>query len=74
MLLQVRQDPLPIFEGIFTETTRTLADAGYVSLGAYFLDGIKIEADANKCTFIWTKSTERFMKALQERVLQPLRT
>lgn len=40
----------PVFEAIFAEMIEMLAQAGYVDLSTYFLDGTKIEANANKYT------------------------
>ncbi|WP_436867173.1 transposase, partial [Bacillus fungorum] len=35
-----------------------LKQEGLVKLEDYFLDGTKIEANANRYTFVWKKSTE----------------
>ena len=58
----------PIFEDIFIEVISVIADAGYISLDAYFLDGTKIEAASNKYTFVWKKSTDRYQQALRAKV------
>lgn len=63
----------PIFEDIFYEVVAVLAEAGYVSLGTYFLDGTKIEANANKYSFVWKKSCERYQEALRVKVAAHLR-
>ncbi len=31
-------------------------EEGYVKLEHYFVDGTKIEANANRCTFVWGKA------------------
>ena len=46
------------FESVFAETVGMLADMGLVTLDAYFLDGTKIEANANRYSFTWRKSVE----------------
>ena len=46
------------FEAVFAETVGMLAGMGLVTLGTYFLDGTKIEANASKHTFTWRKSVE----------------
>lgn len=59
---------LPVFEDIFSEVIVLLAEQGFITLDTYFLDGTKIEASANKYSFVWKKSTERYMQALREKV------
>jgi transposase len=47
---------------------RGLLDRGYIDLEKYFVDGTKIEANANKYSFVWRKSTEKNKGKLQEKV------
>jgi len=63
----------PVFEEIFTEVISLLADHGYLDLDTYFLDGTKIEANANKYSFTWKKNTERYSEALRVKVKQRLK-
>jgi len=63
----------PIFEEIFTEVISLLAEHGYLDLDTYFLDGTKIEANANKYSFTWKKNTERYSEALRIKVKERLR-
>ena len=58
----------PVFEDVFSEIISVLAGAGYVTLDTYFLDGTKVEANANKFTFVWKKSTDRYQEALRAKV------
>ena len=58
----------PVFEEVFTGIVLLLAEQGYISLDTYFLDGTKIEANANKFSFVWKKSTDRYQGALRDRV------
>lgn len=58
----------PAFEEVFAEFVSMLRDMGLVTPGTYFLDGTKIEADANKFSFVWAKSVKRNMGTLRERV------
>ncbi|MEW6889930.1 transposase, partial [Trueperella pyogenes] len=55
----------PVFEQIFTQVVQLLPDRGYIDLSTYFLDGTKIEANANKYSFVWSKSTVRYKTNLQ---------
>ncbi len=55
-------------EDIFTSVLELLLDEGYVKLENYFLDGTKLEANANKYSWVWGKSTRRYKQKLQEKV------
>ncbi len=58
----------PVFEEVFSEVIQLLADMGLVTLDTYFLDGTKMEANANRFTFVWAKSTRRYKEQLGARV------
>ena len=45
-------------DDIFTQVVRMLVDAKFVSLEVQYIDGTKIEANANKYTFVWKKATK----------------
>jgi transposase len=55
---------------IFNQLVLLLIDQGIVSLKEVFLDGTKIEANANRYSFVWgksiTRSRERIKKQLRE--------
>ena len=53
---------------LFETMIRKLIADNYITMETYFLDGTKIEADANKYSFVWKKSTLRFEEKLQEKV------
>jgi transposase len=57
-----------VLETIFTTVLRFLVEAGYVKLEHYFVDGTKIEANANKYTFVWGKAVVKHKARLQEKV------
>jgi len=57
-----------VIEDIFTSVLELLIEEGYVKLENYFLDGTKIEANANKYSWVWAKSTKRYKQKLQEKV------
>ncbi|MEJ8548837.1 IS1182 family transposase, partial [Brevibacillus borstelensis] len=50
-----------------------LIEANYITMENYFLDGTKIEANANKYSFVWKKSTIRFEEKLKEKIRETLR-
>ncbi|MBM7680466.1 transposase [Pullulanibacillus pueri] len=55
-----------IYEAFFS-IVDLLHQQGLVTLEEYFLDGTKVEANANKYTFVWKKATERFDAKLDEK-------
>ncbi|MDF2683601.1 MAG: transposase [Brevibacillus sp.] len=57
-----------VLESIFTTVLGFLSEAGYVKLDHYFLDGTKIEANANRYTFVWGKAVAKHKARLQEKV------
>jgi transposase len=57
-----------VIEDIFTSVLELLIEDGYVKLENYFLDGTKLEANANKYSWVWAKSTRRYKQKLQEKV------
>lgn len=52
---------------IFSEVIELLHRQGYIQLENYFLDGTKIEANANKYSWVWGKSTKRYKEKLREK-------
>lgn len=49
----------------FLYFTNLLEAEGLINEGAVFIDGIKIEADANRYTFVWRKAVEKFHEKLK---------
>lgn len=43
-----------------------------MTLEHYFLDGTKIEANANKYKWVWAKSTAKYKERLQEKIQELL--
>jgi transposase len=62
-----------IIENIMGSMTLLLADQGYINLEDYFLDGTKIEANANKYTFVWKGSTEKYKEAVANKTRELMR-
>lgn len=59
-----------IMEELFGSIIGLLIEKGYISTRAIFIDGTKLEADANKNSHVWSKNTERFKATIQEKVKQ----
>jgi transposase len=53
-----------IIDEVFSSVLQLLIEEGYVKLEHYFLDGTKIEANANRYTFVWKKATEKHQAKL----------
>lgn len=57
-----------ILEDVYIELLLFLESEGYIDLEDYFVDGSKFEANAGKYSYVWKKNTERYKKAVKERV------
>jgi hypothetical protein len=53
---------------VFTAVLQFLVEEDYVKLEHYFVDGTKIEANANRYTFVWGKAVIKHKMKLQEKV------
>jgi len=57
-----------VLEFVFTAVLQFLVDTNYVKLEHYFVDGTKIEANANRYTFVWGRAVVKQKAKLQEKV------
>lgn len=57
-----------VLETVFTAVLQFLAEENYVQLEHYFVDGTKIEANANRYTFVWGKAVVKYKAKLEEKV------
>ena len=55
-------------DNIFTQVVQMLVDANFISLEVQYIDGTKIEANANKYTFVWKKGTKTNQSKLDLKV------
>jgi IS5 family transposase len=59
-----------VLKEVFSQVVHLLVDHGHVTLKEVYLDGTKIEANANRYTFVWGRaiktSKERIKKQLRE--------
>ena len=53
---------------LFTQVVFLLVDMGYITLKEQYVDGTKLESKANKYTFVWRKSVEKYKDKLQEKI------
>ena len=63
-----RSDMKDIIEDVFYDVVRLLIDRKYISMENYFLDGTKIEANANKYTFVWNKTVKGYDRKLDKKI------
>ena len=59
-------------DDLLAQMTSLLRKWGFVSLEAVFIDGTKIEANANRYSFVWKKSTEKNRAKLLEKIREQL--
>ena len=57
-----------IIDDLFTQVVKMLVDQKIISLDVQYVDGTKIEANANKYTFVWKKSTQTNREKLDGKV------
>lgn len=53
---------------LFTQVVLILVDLGYVSLDVQYIDGTKIESKANRYSFVWRKSVEKYKANLEKKI------
>ena len=53
---------------LLKQLIQMLVEAGVIDLKAVFIDGTKIEANANKYSFVWKKAQAKKMTKLNERI------
>jgi transposase len=68
-IARFRGNRLPKFgEEFFYQMVEKLSDMGEINYEHLFADGTKIEANANKYSFVWKKSTTKYESRLHERL------
>jgi transposase len=60
-------------DSIFVSMVEMLIASGHVKLENYFLDGTKIEGNANRYSFVWKKASEKYSARLQKQVRELLK-
>ena len=58
----------PCAQSIMAKTTSFLCRIGELSKESVFIDGTKIEANANKYTFVWRKATVKNSRKLSDKI------
>ena len=57
-----------VIREVFASVVELLAEGEYVKLENYFVDGTKIEANANAHKVVWAKRTKKYKSKLQEKI------
>ena len=60
----------PCAKRILAEMSNLLYELGEISGESIFIDGTKIETCANKYTFVWKKSTQRYKEKITEKITE----
>lgn len=61
-----------VIDDLFDQFIRLLAEAGELSLESVFIDGTKLEANANRYSFVWKKTTQKNEMKMQEKMRSEL--
>ncbi|MPM51869.1 IS1182 family transposase ISClbu1 [bioreactor metagenome] len=59
-----------VIEDLFYQLIKKLAEMGEIKYEHLFVDGTKIEANANKYTFVWKKSIGKHQERLQKKMTE----
>lgn len=57
-----------VLKEIFSQVVLLLVDSGVISMNEVFLDGTKIEANANRYTFVWAKSIKTNREKIKKQI------
>ena len=57
-----------VVDNLFTQVVEMLVEGKFVSLEVQYIDGTKIEADANKYTFVWKRAAKTNQGKLDKKV------
>ncbi|MGI6366563.1 MAG: IS1182 family transposase [Bacillota bacterium] len=68
-IARFRSERLPsVMDDLFSQLVYYLAEAGELSLLNAFIDGAKFEANANRYSFVWKKSTQKNEAKMQAKM------
>ena len=67
-LFRVAEGMEELIRDLFIDLNLRLKMEELVTLDCLFIDGTKIEASANKYSFVWKEATEKFSAKLQEQI------
>jgi transposase len=62
-----------VIDEIFSSMILFLTENSYIKLENYFIDGTKIEANANRYTYVWSKNTDRYTVSTKQKIKELLK-
>jgi transposase len=62
-----------VIDKVFSSMIIFLTDNKYIKLEDYFVDGTKIEANANKYSYVWSKNTQRYKAMTKDKIKELLK-
>ena len=62
----IKRITVPVLEDLFAQFLRKLSELDSISLNEVYIDGTKLEANANRYTFVWRKNVERALAKVRE--------
>jgi transposase len=62
-----------VIDRVFSSMIIFLTDNKYIKLEDYFVDGTKIEANANRYSYVWSKNTQRYKAMTKEKIKELLK-
>ena len=62
-----------VIDQVFSSMIIFLTDNKYIRLEDYFVDGTKIEANANRYSYVWSKNTRRYKAITQKKIKELLK-
>jgi transposase len=54
-----------ILKEVFAQVVTMMVEQGLVDIKTIYVDGTKVEANANKYTFVWGKSIKRYKDGIK---------
>lgn len=64
---------VPVIEDLFYQLANKLIELNEISYSNVFVDGTKIEANANKYSFVWAKAVEKNLVRLNKKITESVR-
>jgi transposase len=62
-----------VIDEVFSSMIIFLTDNKYIKLENYFVDGTKLEANANRHSYVWASNTSRYKERTKEKIKELLR-
>jgi transposase len=61
-----------VIDEVFGSMVEFCIESKYIKLEHYFVDGTKLEANARKSSYVWSKNTKRYKEATQKKIKELL--